>query len=43
MSVDVLLKMGVEYAASLNMVKNLCRVLYVNTYKKNSENELQST
>ena len=41
MSENISLKMGVEFAASLNMGKNLCRVLYTIIY--NCENELQST
>ena len=42
MSENISLKMGVKFAASLNMGKNLCWVLYIITYKK-GENELQST
>ena len=42
MSENISLKMGLKFAASLNMGKNLCRVLYMITYK-NGEKELQST
>ena len=43
MSENISLKMGVKFAASLNMGKKfLCLVLYIVTHKK-GENELQST
>ena len=42
MSENISLKMGVKFAASLNMGKNLCQLLNVITYK-NGENELQFT
>ena len=44
MSENISLKMGLKFAASLNMGKNLCWVLYmfIITYK-NGEKELQST
>ena len=41
-SENISLKMGVKFAASLNMGKNLCLVLNIITYK-NGENELQLT
>ena len=34
MSENISLKMGVNFAASLNMGKNLCWVLYIITYKR---------
>ena len=37
MSENISLKMCVKFAASLNMGKNLCWVLYIITYK-NGEN-----
>ena len=42
MSEKISLKMGVKFAASLNMGENLCCLLYIITYE-NGENELQST
>ena len=39
MNKNISLKMGVKFAVSLNMGRNLCRVLYIITYK-NGENEL---
>ena len=36
MSDNVSLKMGVKFAASLNMGKNLCRVLYIMNYNKHT-------
>ena len=42
MSENVSLKMGSKFAASLNMGKDLCSVLYIITYKC-GENEVQST
>ena len=41
MSENISLKMGVNFAASLNMGKNLCWVLYLITYKKD-QNGLQT-
>ena len=40
MSENISLKMGVNFAASLNMGKNLCWILYIITYKRD-QNELQ--
>ena len=42
MSEKISLEMGIKLAASLSMGENLCRVLYIITYKS-GENELQST
>ena len=42
MSENISLKMGVKFAASLNMGKNLCYVLNIITLK-NGEHELQFT
>ena len=42
MSEYISLKMGVKFAESLKMGKNLCYVLNIITYK-NGENELQFT
>ena len=42
MKQNISLKMGLKFAASLNMGKNLCLVLYIITYK-NGEKEPQST
>ena len=39
---NISLKMGVKFATSLNMGKNLCWVSYMITHK-DCENELQST
>ena len=39
MNENISLKMEVKFAVSLNMGKNLCRVLYIITYK-NDENDL---
>ena len=43
MSENISLKMGIIFAVSLNIGKNLCWVLNIITYKKKGENELQST
>ena len=42
MSENISLKMGLKFAASLNLGKNSCKVLNIITYE-NGENELQST
>ena len=42
MSENISLQMGVKFAQSLNMGKNLCDILNIITYK-NGENELQFT
>ena len=42
MSENISLKMGVKFAASLTMGKNVGQVLNILTYE-NGENELQST
>ena len=42
MSENILLKIGVKFPASLNMVKNLCQLLNIIAYK-NGVNELQFT
>ena len=42
MSENILLKMGIEFAASLNMGVDLCSVLYIISYKS-GKNELKST
>ena len=39
MSENISLKMGIEFAVSLNMDENLCWVLYIITYKS-GKNEL---
>ena len=36
MSENMLLKMGVKFAASLNTGKNLCCVLYIMSYNKHN-------
>ena len=36
MSENISLKMGVQFAASLNMGKNLCGVLYVMSYNQHT-------
>ena len=41
MSETISLKLGVKFAVSLNMGKNVCSVLYIITYK-DGEIELQS-
>ena len=35
MSENISLKMGLKFAASLNMGKNVCWILYIIIYKKN--------
>ena len=42
MSENISLKMGVKFAATLNMGKNLCQLLNIIAYK-NGVNELQFT